>query len=300
MGQGTLAACRRGLGQVGLGRPWPAVARLPLLDDEAGVDHPVGQLATDRDLDPDEVDAGADEVGGLVERGVDIRLAERDAEPRPGRLAEDVDRLATHGPLRVDPLDGRGGQASGLDLGDGAPVGLAQQLGLERQVDRARGDVERELLRLEVVLEQGHRERQGDARPEAVRVAGQPAIDRGTGQRPARRIEPADPEQAEDRPLLADRRRGPGPRTPRPGERLRPRHERVERPPIRGHAGQYGVTASPAGPGTSARATAAAHRSTEPASRFPARNPRYATIGSSATKRTPRSPTRSAPGTIAA
>ena len=245
MGQATLTARRRGLGQVRLGRPWPTVTRLPGLDDEAGVDHPVGQLATDRDLDPDEVDAGPDEAGGLLERGVDVRFAERDAQPRPGRLAEDVDRLATHGPLRVDPLDGGGRQAPGLDLGHGAPVGLAQQLRLEREVDRPRGDVQRELLRLEVVLEQGHRERQRDARPEAVRVAGQPAIDGGTGQRPARRIEPADPEQAQDRPLLADRRRGPGPRAPRPGQRLCSRHERVERPPIRGHAGQYGVTALP-------------------------------------------------------
>ena len=166
-------------------------------------------------------------------------------EPRPGRLAEHVDRLATHGPLRVDPLDRGGRQTPGLDLGHDAPVGLAKQLGLEREVDRPRGDVQRELLRLEVVLEQGHRERQGDARPEAVRVAGQPAVDRGPGQRAARRIEPADPEQAQDRPLLADRRRGPGPRAPRPRQRLCPRHERVERPPIRGHAGQYGVPRCP-------------------------------------------------------
>ena len=204
-----------------------------------------------------------------------------DAEPRPGRIAEHVDRLATHGPLRVDPLDRGGRQAPGLHLGHRAPVGLAQQLRLEREVDRTRGDVQRELLRLEVVLEQGHRERQGDARPEAVRVAGQPAIDGGAGQRPARRVEPADPEQAQDRPLLADRRRGPGPRAPRAGQRLGPRHERVERPPIRGHAGQYGVAASLVVPRT-AHEPWTALRSTVPASRFPARKPRYATIGSSA------------------
>ena len=118
-------------------------------------------------------------------------------EPRPGRLAEHVDRLATHGPLCVDPLDRGGRQAPGLDLGHGAPVGLAKQLGLEREVDRSRGDVQRELLRLEVVLEQGHRERQGDPVP---RPCGSPASQRSI-------VAPASGRPDASSPLTPNRRR---------------------------------------------------------------------------------------------
>ena len=54
------AGCRSGPARTGPARSprGRAVARLPGWDVEAGVDHPVGQLAPDRDLDPDEVDAG--------------------------------------------------------------------------------------------------------------------------------------------------------------------------------------------------------------------------------------------------
>ena len=64
-----------------------------------------------------------------------------------------------------------------------AAVGLAQELGLEREVDGAGRDVQGQLLRLEVVLEQGHRERQGD--PAAEAVAGRAAASDRRRRRPA-------------------------------------------------------------------------------------------------------------------
>ncbi len=71
------------------------------------------------------------------------------------------------GPLGVDPLDRRGGQPRRLDLGDRPPVGLAKEGRLEGEVDGARRHVARQLLRLLVVLEEGHRKRAGRSRPTA-------------------------------------------------------------------------------------------------------------------------------------
>ena len=150
-------------------------------------------------------------------------------------------------------------------------VALAEQFCLEREVDRARRDVHRELPRFEVVLEQRHRERQRDAVAEGTRVSLQPAIDGRARQRPAGRVQAGHPEQAQDRPLLADRRGGTRASAPRAGERIRPRHQAVERP-LGGHA----VHRREYGPAVRARGDAAAqgHRSTALASRTPARNPR--------------------------
>jgi hypothetical protein len=233
MRERTLAAGRGGLGQVGIETARRQLARLPDRDLDAGLRQPLGELATDRDLDPDQIDAGSDEVRRLLERGRDIRLAQGDPEPRPIGLAEHVDRLATDGALRIDPLDRQPCQPRRLDLRDRPPVALAQELALEGQVDRARGDVERQLLRLEVVFEQGHRERQGDARREPARIGRQPAVDRRPRQRPPARVEPGDAEEAQDRPLLAGRRRATRPGTPGTGQRVGARDEPVDRDPSR-------------------------------------------------------------------
>ena len=96
-------------------------------------------------------------------------------------------------------------------------------------------DVERELLRVEVVLEQRHRERQRDPRPEAPRRRRLPAVDGRAGERSTVRIEPGDAEQAQDGPFLPDRRRRAGAGAPRPGQCFRPRDDAVERPPVSRH-----------------------------------------------------------------
>ena len=162
-----------------------AVAWVPFGHVEAGVVQPVGHLAADRHLDSEQVVPGRGEVGDLVERAVEIGLGDRGAEPWPARLAEQVEELAAGDPVAVHALDGGAGEAAGLGLGDRAAVGFAQQLGLEGQVDRSGGDVHRQLLRFQVVFEQRHRERQGDAAPEAVEGARQPAVDGRARQRPA-------------------------------------------------------------------------------------------------------------------
>ena len=283
------------------------LARLPVADVEARVGHPVGQLAPDRHLDPDQVDAGGDQVGRLLEGGLDLGLAEGDPEPRPIRLAEHPDGLAPHRPLGVDPLDGGARQALRLGLGDDAPVGLAEQLALEREVDRPRRDVQRELLRLEVVFEQRHRERQGDPVPERARVAGQPAVDRRPGQRPSGGIEPAHPEQAQDRPFLADvvEARARAPHAPASASARATRRSSGQSDVMRrvsgiSVAGTWHLDPPPGrtvpqavcaqyGPAALARDVGPARCVTDrrrSASRLPARKPRYAT---------PDRPTRSGP-----
>ncbi len=170
-------------------RPVITIARLPFGDLEPGVLHPGGELAADRHLDPDEVNPGTDEGGRFAERRRDVGLAQRHAKPRPTRLAEDPDRLAADGPLGIDPLDGSRHQSRRFRLGDDPPIVLAEQFALERQVDGARRDVDGELLRVEVVLEQGHREGQGDTRAEDARIRHEPSVDGRAGQRTSGRIE---------------------------------------------------------------------------------------------------------------
>ena len=202
---------------------------VPLGRLDAGRLHAVGELATDRHLDAEQVEPGPGQGGGLVERGIDIGFGERRPDPRPRRLAEQVEQLAPGDPVGVDALDRDADQPLGLGDRDLAAIRLAQQLRLEGQVDRAGGDVERQLLGVEVVFGQRHRERQGDAAAEPVPGAGQPAVDRRAGQRPPRPIEPADAEQAQQRSLLAERGRGSSARAPRAGEGLGPLRQPIDR-----------------------------------------------------------------------
>ena len=193
---------------------------MPLGDVQAGVLQPVGHLATDRDLHAEQVVARCGEHGDLVEGLVEIRLCDRRAEPWPAGLAEQVQELAPRDPVRVHPLDGRAGQARRLGLGDGASIGFPEQLGLEGEVDRAGGDVHGELLWLQVVFEQRHREGQGHAAPETVVGTRQPAVDRPAGEWPAGAVQPVHPEQAQQRTLLSQGGRRSGAGTPGSGQRL--------------------------------------------------------------------------------
>ena len=129
----------------------------------------VRELTADRDLDPQDVDAGRDEVADLVERTLEIGLGQGHADPWPRRIAEQPEDLAAGGPIRIDPLDGGLGEALGLDLRDVPPIGLLEEFGLQGEVHGARCDVQRQLRRVEVVFEQRHRERQRDAGSEAAR-----------------------------------------------------------------------------------------------------------------------------------
>ena len=193
---------------------------MPLGHVEAGVLHPVGHLAADRDLHAEQVVARGGEDGDLVEGLVEIRLGDRRAEPGPAGLAEQVQELAPRDPVRVHPLDGRAGQAGRLGLGDGASIGFPEQLGLEGEVDRAGGDIHRELLRLQVVFEQRHREGQGHAAPESVVGTREPAVDRPAGKWPAVAVHAVHPEQAQQRTLLSQGGRCAGAGAPGAGQRL--------------------------------------------------------------------------------
>ena len=251
-----------------------AIWRFPLRSVHPGVVESSGQFAPDRHLHAQDVEAGRRQGRGLVQGTAQAGFGECRAEPRLARLAEQRDELAASDPVGVDTIEGQRDEARRLGLGHRSPIRLAEQLGLQGEVDGAGCHVEGQLLRLDVVLEQGHRERQGDPATGRAGRTGRPAIDRRAGQRSAGAVEPRDPEQAQDRALLPERRGRPGARTPRAGQRVGALVESVE----------GGVV----------------HQSIAEASRLRARKPRYAVIASSAWKRTPRSPWRSTPGTIAA
>ena len=201
---------------------------------------PAGELPADGHLDPDQVQACADQRGGLVDRDVLVGLAEGGTQPRSGRVAEHRHGLVPNGSLGIDPLDRGRGQPARLDLGDGAPVGLPEERGLERQVDRAGCHVPGQLLWLLVVLEEGHRKREGDPGSQRVRVLCQPPIDHAPGERRTGRIEPVDAEQPQDRAFLADGRGGPCPRAPGTGQGARGRDQPVGRTPGVSHRGRWG------------------------------------------------------------
>ena len=87
-----------------------------------------------------------------------------------------------------------------------------------------------------------HRERERDPAAEAARVRGEVAVDDLGRQRTAVAVEPADAEQAQDRPLLPDRGRGRGTGSPGDRELGRPREQGLEVGGLRQllHGRQYG------------------------------------------------------------
>ena len=218
-------------------RPGPdGGRRVAIRDLEADALEPLRQLPADRHLDPDQVRARRDQLVHLVERALEVRLHDRRPDPRRGGLTEQVDDLAPGDPVGIDPVDrGRGPAASPR------PRPPRRRSGRRRRSDsRPRSTdpgrhVEGELLRVEVVLEEAHRERQGDAPAEAAPVAREPAIHGRTGERPAGRVEPGDPEQPEHRPFLTERGRRPRTRRERGGQGIGAFDETVERAPVGPH-----------------------------------------------------------------
>ena len=138
----------------------------------------------------------------------------RRASPSRSRSSRRATRSAVH------PLDRRAGQAGRLGLGDGASIGFPEQLGLEGEVDRAGCDVHGELLWLQVVFEQRHREGQGHAAAETVVGTREPAVDRPAGEWPAVAVQAVHPEQAQQRTLLSQGGRCAGAGAPGAGQRL--------------------------------------------------------------------------------
>ena len=112
----------------------------------------------------------------------------------------------TRRPVGVDALE-RGRHQLAEERGRRVVAGrIGEQLGLQRQVDRAAGDVEGELLRRDVVLEQGHRERERDPGRQALGMPADVAVDDLAGERPTLAIDAGDAEQPQERALPAERR----------------------------------------------------------------------------------------------
>ena len=206
-----------------------ARSRLPGRHVETRLAEPVRELPPHGDLDADEVYPSGHEPSQLVEGALHVGLVERHPDPRLDRLAEQGQDLASDDPVGVDALDRRVGEALRLDLRDGAAIRLAEQLSLHRQVDRPGRDVQGQLLRHQVVFEQGHRERQRHAARAVVRVGHLPAVHDRARKRAAGAVEPVNTEQPEDRSLLAGCRGRAGASGPRAGLRFGEGGQPVER-----------------------------------------------------------------------
>jgi hypothetical protein len=128
-------AARRGVG--GIVGVEVGVARPPDRRLETGVAQAVGQLPADRDLDPDDVGACVEGLARRFEGLLDLRVRDRRPDPRAGRIAEHPEQLVTGGPVRIDPFECGHRQAARLLFGQCPPIGLAEELGLHREVDRA-------------------------------------------------------------------------------------------------------------------------------------------------------------------
>ncbi len=186
--------------------------RPPALHGRGGSGGAIGELTARRDVHADQLGARVDRGPGLIEGVDDGRRPEPGPDPRSRRVPEHRQQLAASRPVRVHAVHRGAGQRRRVGHRDRAPVGLREQLRLEPEVHVPCRDRQRELLRGEVVLGQGHRERQRDPAAEAARVRGEVAVDDLGRERTAVAVEPADAEQPQDRPLLPDRggRRGTG------------------------------------------------------------------------------------------
>lgn len=192
-GEGTLTAGRdlRGVLVELVARPRPPVTRL-----ETPVVEPEDKLPHRGRVDPDDVGPGADHRLGLVRGYVQAGHVERDRDPRTGSLAQDLDELLPGRTVVVHPVKGGPDQAAGLGLGGRPAIRLPEELCLEAQVDRARGDVHRQGLGRQLVLSQRDGEGQGDACRQAVPVAADPPLDDGRGKGDTRAVHPGHPEQS--------------------------------------------------------------------------------------------------------
>ena len=163
---------------------------MPALDRRPDPRHALRQLAARRHVDAEHPHAGIDRDPG-PHRAHPRSPGDPSDTPtqRAGPIAQQADQLAASGSVGIDPL--RCGPPQGARVGDGnrAPVRLREQLGLEPQVDVGCGNLERKLLRRQVVFSQRHRERQRDAGAEPPRVGRQVAVDDLCRQRPAGPIE---------------------------------------------------------------------------------------------------------------
>ena len=226
-GEAALAA-----GRGGLAGGWDLLVRPPAGHLDAGVVEPVGKLSTGWNSDPDQIGAVPDEVADRGPRFADLRRGQWQADPRSRCVAEQVEQ--------PDPLDCACRETGGLGLGRGAAAEVAEDLGLEGEIDGSRRDLEGQRLGGEVVLDERGREWENDPAREPTGTAREIASYDLTGQRPPRPIEAGNPEQSEERSFAAGGRRGSGTGTPGPGQRRCPGQESVGGTPLRDRAGSPG------------------------------------------------------------
>ena len=132
----------------------------------------IHQFAAHRHLGAQQVVAGHRQLRDLVQGTIEIRLRECRPEPRPRRLTQQVLEFTPSDPIGVDPLQRSADQPRRLRLRHSPTVRLAQEFRLQGEVHGAAGHIQRQLLRLKVVFEEGHGERQRDAAAQPVTRGG--------------------------------------------------------------------------------------------------------------------------------
>ncbi|MBP1706010.1 MAG: hypothetical protein H6Q36_1749, partial [Chloroflexi bacterium] len=199
------------------------------------------ELAHRRRVDPDDVSTRLDERLGRIGGDVQAPHVERGRHPGSWLLAEDVQQLAAGRPVVVDAVERGPDQPTRLHLGRCPALRQAEQLGLQGEVDRARGHVHGKGLGWQLVLAESDGERQGDAGRQAITVRGDPPLHHGRGKGQAGPVDPGHPEQAHDRPLASHGRGGPGPGAPGAGEVGGEGQDAVERLAQRGFENGSGL-----------------------------------------------------------
>ena len=194
----------------------------PERDVDAFVVEPIGQLADRRHADLDDVDPGRRQHPGFARPDADLGRTEGGTDPRLVGVADDREELEPGGPVRVDPVERGQAELPGRRLDRRPPFAVVQDLSLETEVDRARGDVEGELLGRRLVFEQGGRERQDDPTGQPIGPAADVAIHDLGRERSTRSVEPG-------HARTSGAGLAPARRSCRSG-RARPRHRPASRP----------------------------------------------------------------------
>ena len=216
-------------------RPSTGSGARPAVRDVATGLRPCGQLAPGRHGDPDQVGAGVDQARSpRPRRGSTSASAERHPEPRLRRFAEQVQQLAAR--RRDSRRSGPSPTARGawprllrlLAGARGRGAGPPPAPGPRRRTRRrARGPAARGRTRAAPSAN-------GSRTPEARRPVLDPMYRSTTSAASGRpcAIEAGDAAQPQDRPFLAERRRGRGPPGPRAGERVGQREQAVGVAPV--------------------------------------------------------------------
>ena len=152
-----------------------------------------------RHPDAQEIRSRRDQRGGLRCGLPGVERPNVAADPGLRRFSEHADQLATSRSIRVEPLERPGHPAAEHALRLSTDRVVPEQLTFGRQIDVPGGNVERQLLRIEPVLDRRDRERESDPPAERARPGPAESIHHLERERSPARRKPADTAEAKHR-----------------------------------------------------------------------------------------------------